>query len=188
MAISARLHDIYSNHDNTELFYEAIELSHPNFAFNQGLYPADDLFPNDLQYPDIGIYASSVYLIQANDHMEKNVDGNKTLFLAYPFGLVTPSVGDDQQDLGVVFDNVSLDIIKGIEKAAQNPEVPIKLRYFIYVDGDMDSQITPLTLSLTNISADLNSIQATATRSNLYDYMFPNNNSYYDNRFKGLML
>ena len=46
--------------------------------------------------------------------MEFNVDGQKTLFLAYPFEVIPPSVGDDNQDVQVIFSNITSEIIEGI--------------------------------------------------------------------------
>ena len=187
--ISNKLKEIYSNYDNHELFYDAIELSHPNFGFSTDLYPSETLYPDDVQYPNATAYSSSVFLIKANEDKQFNVDGVATLFIAYPFSILTPDVGDTQQDLKVVLDNVSREIIEGIERASLNSEIPIKMRYFVFVDGQNDSQITPMTLNLTNVSANLQAVSATATRSDLFKYYFPQGGtSVYDTRFKGLYL
>ena len=98
-------------------------------------------------------------------------------------------MGADEQDLRIVFDNVSRDIIQGIELASAQPETPIKLRYFIFVDGETDSQITPMELTLKDIVVNARTIQATAQRADLYKYYFPSGGtSRYDQRFAGLML
>ena len=157
MAISKELQEIYSDYDNQEMYYDAIELSHPNFGFNQELYPEDDLYPSDTLYPGTVEYSTSVFMIQA-----------------------------DEQDIQVVFQNVSREIIEGIEWAARMPEVPIKMRYFIFIDGEKDTQMTPITLTLGSVSADLKQISATAQRADLYKYFAPTKK--YDNRFWGLIV
>ena len=186
MAISQELKKIYADYDNKDMYYQALELQHPNFGFKTPLYPSKTLYPSKSLYPANTPYSTSVYLIQANDNMKFNVDGHDTLFLAYPFGIVPPKAGADEQDLQIVFQNVSHEIIEGIELASKNPEIPIKMRYFIYIDGKTDSQITPIVLTLKNISANMTSIQATAQRSDLYRYTFPT--KVFGTEFKGLYL
>ena len=186
MAISKELQEIYSDYDNQEMYYDAIELSHPNFGFNQELHPEDDLYPSDTLYPGTIEYSTSVFMIQANEEKLFNVDGIERLFIPYPFAIVPPKVGADEQDIQVVFQNVSREIIEGIEWAAQMPEVPIKMRYFIFIDGEKDTQMTPITLTLGSVSADLKQISATAQRADLYKYFAPTKK--YDNRFWGLIV
>lgn len=186
MAISQKLKEIYGNYYDTSNYYEAIEVSHPNFNFGTDLYPDEIVYPNTVLYPGTVEFGTSKWLIQSNENMYFTVDGVEQLFLAYPFGLVPPEVGSDQQDLQIVFDNVSREIIDGIELASENSEIPIKLRYFIFVDDEIDSQITPITLNLTNISANLQSISATATRADLFKYQFPT--KIYGTGFEGLYI
>jgi len=186
MALTQELKEIYGNYENQEQVYEAIQLSHPNFAYTHDLFPADDLFPEDAQYPNIDAYGTSIFLIRANENKKFNVDGNETLFLAYPFGVIPPDVGDDNQDIRVVFDNVSRELIQSIEQAAVNAEEPIKMRFFMFIDSSVDTQITPIELRLTNITANLKTVQATGTRSDLYAFKFPTKS--FDTRFKGLYL
>jgi len=163
--ISDELKQIYTNHSDTRMFYDAIELTHVNFS------------------------PTSKYLIRANEDMTLNVDSTPTLFQAFPFNIVMPEQGSDQQDIAIVLDNVSQEIIAEIESASSNPETPIKLTYRIYIDDDLDTQITPIILYLTNIVVDNYVISATATRSDLYNRRFPfGNTAIFDRRFIGLYL
>ena len=186
MALSSKLKQIYGDYDNQELFYEALQLTHPNFSFPVDVMPTDVLFPSNNQNPNSTPLSTSKFLIQANDFMEFNVDGHKTVFAPYPFGVIAPEVGSDNQDLTIVFDNVSRDIIEGIELASDRSDIPIKMRYFIFVEGEADTQITPIELTLANISADLQKISATAQRADLFKYQYPT--KVFDTRFRGLYL
>ena len=91
--------------------------------------------------------------------------------------------------MAVIFDNVSRELIHSIELASNNIEVPIILKYFVFIEGEDDSQITPIVLSLTNITADMFSIQATATRADLYNRRFPyGETTIFDNKYVGLTI
>ena len=189
MAISKELQEIYSNYNNQEMFYEAVQLSHPKFGTTTDLYPAPDLYPSPELLPNMQEYTTSVFLVKANENKYFNVDGNPTLFLAYPFSLVAPSVGDNNQDIQVVFSNITREIVDGINLASQDYTVPIKMRYFVFVDSSMDTQITPLEMNLNNISVNEKVINATAQRADLFKYKYPHGGtSIYNNRFKGLLL
>jgi len=189
MAISKKLQEIYSDYDNRDMFYEAISISLPKFGTHTDLYPSPILYPSPNLYPNTQEYATSIFLIRDVENRHFNVDGHETLFLAYPFSLVAPTVGDNNQDIQVVFSNVTSEMIEGIEKASEDYTTPIKMRYFIFVDSSMDTQITPYEMNLNNISVNDKVINATAQRSNLFGYKFPHGGtSIYDNRFKGLLL
>jgi len=165
MALTADLREIYTNHNDNRMFYDSMELYHPNFS------------------------PTSKYLIRSNEDMTLNVDSTPTLFEAFPFNIVMPEQGSDQQDIAIVLDNVSQEVIGEIESASANPETPIKMTYRIYIDDDLDTQITPIVLYLTNIVVDNYTISATATRSDLYNRRFPfGDTTYYDRKFEGLWL
>lgn len=152
------LKKIYSNHSDMRMHYEAVELSHSTFATR--------------------------YLIRANQNM--TFDGVE--YEAFPFSIIEPEKGDVQQDINIVFDNVSLELISTLELASTQ-HTPIRMVYKVFTDGEVGSQNTPITLSLTNVVVDAKTIQATATRPDLYARKFPyGNTTIYDKKFVGLYL
>lgn len=158
--MTENLKEIYSNHEDYRMFYDAIELHHPNFTTTHRLIRAD----NDMSF---------------NGHT----------FMAFPFNIVMPEVGADQQDITLVLDNVSQELINEMESAITSPHIPIQMTYYVFVDGDTTSQITPIVLHITNISANAFTITALVTRSDLYNRRFPfGEKSYFDERFVGLYL
>lgn len=190
--ISADLKQIYTSHTDTRRFYDTIQLYHPNFSTATGdAYPSEDSYPSNTSYPANGnIDLSSIFLIRDTEdkvlHLE---DSSSVIYQSYPFSMVLPEQGSDQQDIGVVLSNVTNEVMVQLELASQNTDVPIKLFYRVYMDGSLDSQITPIELSITSVSVDMMQISATATRANLYDRRFPfGGSTIYDQRFTGLFI
>ena len=158
MAISKDLQKLYSDHKNTARYYEAITLTHSSFV------GPVNLIMNDVNISFIGID-----------------------FQAYPFGLVPPEVGSPNQDLSIVFDNVSFELIQHLNQAyASNSNEPIKLVYYIFMENSIKSEITPIELSLSNVQVNQTTITGVAKRADLFNYRFPMLK--YDSRFKGLFL
>ncbi len=193
--LSAELKEIYSNYEDTRRYYETIEVSHPNFnpsASPSTNYPQDNLYPSDSLLPGTpsGSGGSfSYYLINEPEDIQFELDDSTPVtFEAYPFSIVLPEKGSDQQDIRIVFDNVSLRLIDGIERANESPEIPIKMTYRVYRDGSYVPQTTPIILDITSLSAKGRAIEALATRPDLYARMFPyGKKSYYDPEvYKGL--
>lgn len=193
MALSNDLKQIYSNYSDTRQFYDTVQLYHPNF--NSGLanyFPSEGRYPSDTLYPgDIDYRAQSYFLIRNIEDKDFYLDDGVTLqtFTAYPFNIIQPQVGEDQQDIGIVLDNVSRELIASIELAAQNQSVPIVMTFRVYMDGDLNSQITPISLNLTEVVVDSKTVSCKASRTDLFSRRFPFGlNTYYDQNFKGLII
>lgn len=191
MAISTDLREIYSNYEDNRRFYDTIQLYHPNFNVEVAAgFPSDTSYPGENEYPtEANQVGQSFFLVRDDQpHTFKLSDGSDQDFEAYPFNVIQPQVGQDQQDIGIVFDNVSLGIVGNIEKAAENIAVPIMLTFRVYMDGSDESQITPITLALTEITVDMFTVTCKASRVDLFKRKFPwGANSYYDSKFKGLI-
>ncbi len=190
MAISADLKEIYSNYDDTRRFYDTVQLYHPNFKVASATaYPSDDSYPSETEYPsEIDYTAQSFFLVRDDiDHDFQIADLSTQTFSAYPFNIIQPQVGEDQQDIGIVLDNVSLELLENIETAALNQSVPIQMTFSVYMDGDATSQITPIQLALTDIVVDMFTVSCKASRTDLFNRRFPfGENTYFDSKFKGL--
>lgn len=192
MAISTELKKIYSNYDDTRRFYDTVQLYHPSFnATNVDIYPSNTSYPSDTSYPgDIDYNLQSFFLVRDDvDHSFQLEDATTQTFLAYPFNVIQPQVGEDQQDIGIVLDNISREILANIELAAQTTSIPIQMTFRVYMDGDVTPQITPITLNLTEIVVDMFTVSCKASRTNLFDRKFPHGaNTYYNENFKGLII
>lgn len=192
MAISQALREIYSNYDNNVMFYDCVQLFHPNFnAANVTTYPSETLYPSDTLFPgEVDYNLQSFFLVRdIVDHSFQIADGTTQIFRSYPFNVIQPEIGSNQQDIGIVLDNVSLEILSNIELASQNPSVPIVMTFSVYMDGDVTSQITPISLALTEIVVDMFTVSCKASRTDLFKRKLPHGaNTYYDSKFKGLIV
>lgn len=190
MAISTELKKIYSNYDDTRRFYDTVQLYHPNFNTSTA-YPSFDKYPSTTLYPmEVDYTAQSFFLVRDDtDHDFRLADGTIQTFTAYPFNVIQPQIGEDQQDIGIVLDNVGLEIITNIEEASRNQDVPIQMTFSVYMDGDDTPQITPITLALTEIVVDMYSVSCKASRTDLFSRMLPfGQSTYFDENFKGLII
>ena len=190
MAITTELKKIYSNYEDSRRFYDTVQLYHPNFDTSD-VYPSDTSYPSNTSYPlEIDYLAFSFFLVRDDVDHDFEVDGIATkTFTAYPFNVIQPQVGEDQQDIGIVFDNVSLELLENIEIASQNQSVPIQMTFRVYMDGDTTSQITPIQLALTEIVVDMFTVSCKASRTDLFKRKLPfGQNTYFNSNFKGLIV
>jgi len=192
VAISTELKKIYSNYDDSRMFYDTVQLFHPNFnTENITCYPSTTKYPSATLYPSaVDKNAQSFFLVRDSvNHNFQIADLSTQTFVAYPFNLIQPQVGEDQQDIGIVLDNVSLEIINNIELAAENTSVPIVMTFSVYMDGNTASQITPISLALTEIVVDMFTVSCKASRTDLFKRKLPfGENTYFDSKFKGLVI
>ena len=192
MALTQALKEIYSNYNETRQFYDTVQMYHPNFNVTQDLpYPSETSYPGETEYPsEINKPSQSFFLVRDTaDHSFKLEDGSTQTFYAYPFNIIQPEIGSDQQDIGIVLDNVSLELISAIELASENQSVPIQMTFRVYIDGDDTPQITPIVLGLTELSVDMRTVTCKASRVDLNKRKFPfGKTAYFDQRFQGLYI
>lgn len=193
MAISNELKKIYSNYDDNRMFYDTVQLYHPTFnADSVTWFPRDDLYPSNTLYPqDIDQTYQSFFLVRDSQNHTFLLDDGVTSqeFEAYPFNVIQPQVGEDQQDIGIVLDNVNREILANIELAATNQNVPIVMTFRVYIDGDNESQITPISLALTEVVVDMFTVSCKASRTDLFSRRLPHGkNTYFNENFKGLIV
>jgi len=165
MALSDELKKIYSSNPAGERYYDTVEISH-------------------------SLFSKTYYMVQdADSHNWKLEDNSTVTFEAFPFSIRLPQVGDVQQDIAFIFDNVGREAMPELEAAAELITEPIKLVYRAYIDGSVLPQTSAISLFLTNIVADNYTISAVATRTDLYKRSVPTGNkAYFDQRFYGLFL
>ncbi len=165
MALSEELKKVYSSNPIDVKAYDTIEITHSQFS-------------------------QPYYLIKNNEDMDLQLeDLSVVTFQAFPFSINLPEVGNTQQDISFVFDNVGRIGMPELEAAANVISEPIKLTYRVYIDGTNVPQTAPINLVLTNIVATATTISAIATRSDLFKRMIPSgNNTTFDERFPGLFI
>lgn len=192
MPISQDLQEIYSNYEETRAFYDTVQLYHPNFKVYDGMpYPSNDKYPSDTLYPtEIDFVRQSYFLIRNTENLELKLDdGTLQVFDAFPFNVIQPQVGENQQDVGIILNNVSVEMVENIEVASDNFEQPIIKTFTVYMEGDQEPQITPIVMALTEVVVDMYTVSCKASRVDLFKRKFPwGANTYYDSKFKGLIV
>ncbi len=184
------LKKIYTNHADNRAYWDAVSLYHPSFNVPHSTpYPSKTRYPSKTIYPTkVDTIAQSFFLIRDTvNHSLQASDGSTQTFRGYPFNIVQPEVGAEQQDIGIVLDNVSLEIISSIELASQNQSVPIEMTFYVFMEGSPSSQITPIVMALTEINVDMFTISCKASMTDLFKRKFPSGSkAYFDSKFVGL--
>jgi hypothetical protein len=147
------LKKVYSSNVRATRVYDTVEISH-------------------------SLFTQTYYLVQNNTSKTFTLDDvaeTSQVFEPFGFSVVLPTKGSNQQDVGLVLQNVS-QIIKELELAAENMSENIVLKYRPYIDGDSFQQAPTLELALTNVSADTYKITANASRVSLFDRSVPSVN------------
>ena len=159
------------------LIYETVEIYHPSFVDPGDGSPAPIRVVNDQR--------SLTAWLEATAPLNP---GEEVLFNAYPFQFQKPDM--DPQSLPqveLVIDNISGEIVQNIEIAMQYPE-KIWLIYRPYVETDLTVPHInpPMWLWITNINADLFTINIRATYGDIFNKSFPSE-LYTVERFPGLI-
>lgn len=151
MAVSPELQRIYASAPDRETVWETLELSHPLFAQSHYLTNAAESFTATLE------------------------TGASVTFITLPFAARLPnSDGKGSQDLGLVIDNVDREIIEELERASADPSTRIAVTYRAYASTDLSGPgQEPLLLSISEISAGLVTVEATAGRADVLNKRFP---------------
>jgi hypothetical protein len=151
MTISQELQRIYASAPDTEEVWETLELRHP--LFSQYWFITNTALP-----------------FSANLETGQLVD-----FICLPFTAKLPAAtSGGTQDLQISIDNVDREIILELERAAQNPRQQIVLIYRAYASTDLSAPGSdPIQLSISDISASLTRVDATASRTDVLNRAFP---------------
>lgn len=157
MAISDELQRIYASAPENKIFFDALVLSHPNWA------------------EDYAIINHSAF-----DRV-LNFEGQPLTFKASSFRLNLPK-RDDQGlvELSLQFPNTGKVLIDPIE-AAVGSGVAITATVTVYTEDSLDPAMTPIVLSLNQMTIDVNNVVAGATRIDLLNTAFPRKIARIDN-------
>lgn len=159
--MTEELKKLYSN-SSSEIYFDTIYLSHS--LFTNTWYFINNPTGRTLQLED----------------------GTIKTFIPLKFDLVLPTIGSNQQDMGVVLDNSNLMLVKELRKASKNIKEPIILTHNVYIDGNQLPQSNNITLSLTNVTYNNNQVSATATSVDTIGKTILK--PLFDYRYKGLYL
>lgn len=163
--LSEALKEAYASAPSNIVIYHTLELDHS--AFVTPIYVVNDF--NDL-----------------NAQLE---DSTPVTFVRFAFRMVKPEVSPNGvPQVTVEIDNVSREILAHIQLAMQSPDL-ITMTYRQYISSDLTGPQNdpPLTMTLTNIKADVFKVTATAGFGDLNNKRFPPN-EYTAERFPGLVV
>lgn len=163
--LSQALKEAYAASPSNAPVYHTLEINHP--AFSQPIYVVRD-------YQDL------------NANLE---DGTPVTFLRFAFNLVKPEVSaTGVPQFTVEIDNVSRDILANVQLAMGSTE-QIKMTYREYLASDLSGPQNdpPMTAVLSQITADVFKVRATASFGDYSNKRFPND-EYTAERFPGLVI
>ena len=163
--LSQALKEAYAAAPADVIIYHTLEISHP--AFTQPIYVVRD-------WADL------------NANLET---GAPVTFLRFAFNLVKPEVSPTGvPQCTVEIDNVSRDILANVQLAMQSTAL-ITMTYREYISTDLTGPQNdpPMTMVISNISADVFKVRATASFGDLNNKRFPNE-EYTAERFPGLVV
>lgn len=166
MTISLALKKIYASAPPDQRYIETLEINHSTFA-------APYYFTND---------------VFEHDFLRVSGDAATVKFTPMPFTVQLPSEDNSgNQELTIALINSGREMMAALEKAQTKPEDNIACIYRVYLaEGSKDPQIDPpLTLTITDISADANSVTASASRFDVLGRQFPTE-LYTTDKFPGL--
>lgn len=164
MPITQQLKEIYASAPASMRYIETLAFSH-------------SLFPQ------------TYYLTSDNQPWQFKLENNSLVsFTPMPFKIVLPTLdGKGQQDMALTLANIGLDLVDPLEAAIALPSEPIRCIYRVYVDqaGTLPQNSPPLSLIITGIQVNRETVNATATRTDVLNRAFPFNYYKYD-AFPGL--
>lgn len=151
MPVSEELQRIYASAPAGEMPLETLQLAHP-------------------------LFSQSWFITNHSAGFSATLETGETVdFIALPFAARQPnSDGSGNQDMGLVIDNVDREIIEELERAIADPSQRIAVTYRAFASGDLSAPGSePISLSITEISAGLTTVEATAGRADVLNRKFP---------------
>jgi hypothetical protein len=167
----------------------------PDSTLSQALAEAYAAAPSDvIIYHTLEInhaaFTQPIYVVR--DHADLIADledgGGTVTFVRFAFDLVKPEVSvTGIPQCTVEFDNVSREILANVQLAMADTS-PISITYREYISTDLSGPQNdpPLTMTLSNIKADVFRVRATASFGDLNNRRFPTE-EYTGERFPGLV-
>lgn len=151
MTVTPDLARIYASAPVGEEIWETLELSHPLFSKTYYITNAANSFTAFLE------------------------TGVAVDFITLPFAAKQPSSNSGgQQDMALVIDNVDREIIEELERASADPSTRIAVTYRAYASTNLGAPgSNPIALAISEVSAGLATVEATAGRADVLNKKFP---------------
>lgn len=162
--LSAAIREAYASAPSDVVVYHTLEISHPNFT--QPIYVVRDVADLTAQLET----------------------GESVTFVRFAFDFVRPEVSiSGVPQCQITIDNVSRDILAAVQAAVGSTElIAVTYREYLSTDLTGPQNDPPLTMTLTNIRADVFKVTATAGFGDLNSKRFPRDD-YTAERFPGLI-
>lgn len=163
--LSEALKEAYASAPSNVVIYHTLEINHPAFI-------------------------SPIYVVRDFQDLNAQLEnGDPVTFLRFAFNLVKPEVSSTGvPQCTVEIDNVSRDILANVQLAmTSTDQITMTYREYISTDLTGPQNDPPMTMVLSNITADVFKVRATASFGDLNNKRFPNE-EYTAERFPGLVV
>lgn len=174
-SLSAAIKDVYASAPSDEVVLHTLELRHPAFVNAQNKPTAVRVVRD---------HADLTARLEAKAPVNA---GQMVTFVGMGFELELPPVDTAPvPEISVTLDNVSREIVKHLDAAAESPE-KIEATYRPYLASDLEGpqMDPPISLVLTEVKADIFSVTGRARILDVGNKAFPSD-TYTTKRFPGL--
>lgn len=164
VSVSEALAEAYSSAPADVVVIHTLDFIHPSFTSDAG-------------HPTGGRIVKSQDSLYARIEPDAEIDGGAwVLFAAVDFDFVLPTESDSSSvpEIQIKVDNVSKYLIPYLDAASESLE-PVTVIYRPYLSTDYSQPhiMPPLKMTITSFSADVFSVTAKASFSNLANRRFP---------------
>ena len=173
--LSQALKEAYASAPSEVILLHTLELRHPSFLDDNGNPTAIRLERDNINH-----------ICTLEDIAPLDV-GKAVEFVAMGFDLELPPVeAIPVPEITLTLDNVSTEIIQYLDRAVETQDM-IEMTYRPYLSNDLSSpqMNPPITLVITEITADISKISATARMMDIGNKSFPAEN-YTVKKYPGL--
>lgn len=167
--------EAYASAPSDVIILHTLEFRHPSFKDDDGNTTAIRVVRD---FVNLRAFLEDEAPLNAAEEVE---------FVAMAFELNLPNIDTTPiPEISITLDNVSREIIKHIDGAASSQD-KIEVTYRPYLSSDLSApqMIPPITLTITEITADIMQINATARMMDIGNKSFPSE-TYTLARFVGL--
>ncbi len=171
-SLSQALQEAYASAPSNDVIYHTLEIRHPAFT-------------------------TPIRVVRDNQDITARLEaaapengGELVTFVGFAFDLVRPEVTSTGiPQCAIEIDNVSREILANIELAVTDTDNPIEVTYREYLASDLNTgpeNDPPMTLTITQITADVFRVRAVASFADIGNRRFPRE-EYTAERFPGLI-
>ncbi|MEG3637641.1 DUF1833 family protein [Magnetococcus sp. PR-3] len=173
--LSQAIREAYASAPADVVILHTLEIRHPAFV-------DDEEVPTAIRV--VRDYVDLIAKLEASAPLNP---GESVTFVALAFNLELPPVeSTPMPEIVVTLDNVSGEIMKHLDRAVQTMD-PIEITYRPYLSTDLEGpqMDPPLTLTITEVEADMLQVRARARMMDIGNKAFPAD-TYRASRFPGL--